>query len=171
MLSPTNTLLSLLLPHCSQARTLLSGSLAVQGLGKHQSLCGSAFQMQLQHTSTKLAQMTQTCLVCLQILDSFNHDYTVEWFTETSGTQEGEAELIQIRQEVPNLSLRLDTDLLWNWHQMAAADVLVMSLSGYTDVPEIVNKDGILIRPIPRNSCKIGPHGYKPSNCSQLAGA
>lgn len=54
-------------------------------------------------------------------------------------------DLRQIRSDVPNVSVFLDSDLLWNWHQMADADVFVMSVSGYSFVPAVVNAQGLLI--------------------------
>lgn len=103
-------------------------------------------------------------LLLLQILDSLHHDYTVEWFTEPSTTPEGREDMARVRREVPNLAVHLDTDLLWNWHQMASADIFIMSLSAYSYVPAVVNAQGLVIRATPSKRCRGGPGGCHPSN-------
>lgn len=100
----------------------------------------------------------------LQMLDTLHRDYTVEWFTEHSTTPEGREDMARVRREVPNLSVHLDTDLLWNWHQMASADVFIMSLSAYSYVPAVVNAKGLIIQPKALQRCRQGPGGCHPRN-------
>lgn len=81
----------------------------------------------------------------MQVLDSMNQDYSVEWFTEPSSNPKEHEDMMMVRREVPNLTLLFDSDLLWTWHQMWTADIFIMSKSGYSFVPAIVNSDAIII--------------------------
>jgi hypothetical protein len=82
-------------------------------------------------------------------------DYTVEWFTEAGSTAAEHEDLQRVRREIPNLSVLLSTDILWNWHQMASADVFVMSKSAYSMVPAVVNPNALIIRAPPATVCKV----------------
>lgn len=81
-----------------------------------------------------------------QVLTRLGLDYTVEWFTELGTTAADHEDLQRIRRDVPNLAVQINTDLLWNWHQMATADVFVMSKSAYSMVPAVVNPNAVIIR-------------------------
>lgn len=81
----------------------------------------------------------------LQELDALQQDSSVEWFTEPPNTPREHEDLARVRREVPNLTLMTDSDLLWTWHQMWTADIFVMSKSGYSFVPAVVNTRGMII--------------------------
>ncbi|KAF8064528.1 katG [Scenedesmus sp. PABB004] len=86
-------------------------------------------------------------------LERLGVEYTVEWFTEPGRSAEEEADLARIAAAVPHASLQLGADSLWNWQQMATADVLVMSKSAYSLVPALANPDALIIRPPPAAPC------------------
>jgi hypothetical protein len=48
---------------------------------------------------------------------------------------------------VADLTLLLDSDNAWTWHQMATADVFVMSASQYSYVPGVLNTQGLVLAP------------------------
>ncbi|KAF8058936.1 CPK9 [Scenedesmus sp. PABB004] len=78
-------------------------------------------------------------------LEGLGQDYSVEWFTEPATSVREHEELALIRREVPNLTLLFDSDLLWTWHQMWTADIFIMSKSGYSFVPAVVNANALII--------------------------
>jgi hypothetical protein len=103
----------------------------------------------------------------LQVLQQLNVDYTVEWFTENSTNAKEHEDMQRVRQEIPNLTLMLDSDLLWTWQQMWSADAFVMSKSGYSFVPAVVNTKGIVIHApaLGIKKCKIAcspSHWFEP---------
>jgi hypothetical protein len=102
-----------------------------------------------------------------QVLQQLKVDYTVEWFTENSTNAKEHADMQRVRQEIPNLTLLFDSDLLWTWQQMWSADVFVMSKSGYSFVPAVVNTKGIVIHApaMGIRKCKIAcspSHWFEP---------
>ncbi|WIA28209.1 hypothetical protein OEZ86_010770 [Tetradesmus obliquus] len=91
----------------------------------------------------------------IQVCDFLGLDYTVEWFTEAGSTAADHEDLLRVRREIPNLTVLLNSDILWNWHQMASADVFVMSKSAYSMVPAVVNPNALIIRAPPATICKV----------------
>lgn len=81
----------------------------------------------------------------LQELEMLQQDSSVEWFTEPPNTPREHEDLERVRREVPNLTLMTDSDLIWTWHQMWTADIFIMSKSGYSFVPAVVNTGGMII--------------------------
>lgn len=80
-------------------------------------------------------------------LEAAGAGYTVEWFTEPPTSPEEAADLARLRRSVPAITLLTDSDVLWNWGQLATADVLVMSKSAYSLVPALLNTQGLVLRP------------------------
>jgi hypothetical protein len=68
-------------------------------------------------------------------------------FTERPRSAHARKELRALRASTPGLVLHVGTDDVWNWHQMAAADVLVLSLSMYGAVPSLLNPSALVISP------------------------
>lgn len=81
----------------------------------------------------------------MQVLDSVNQDYHVEWFTEPPSNTKERDDMRRIRSEIPHSTIMYDSDLLWTWQQMWTSDIFIMSKSGYSFVPAIVNVDAIII--------------------------
>ncbi|WIA19513.1 hypothetical protein OEZ85_004124 [Tetradesmus obliquus] len=104
-----------------------------------------------------------------QVLQQLQVDFTVEWFTEPSTNEKEHEDMQRVRQEIPNLTLLFDSDLLWTWQQMWSADAFIMSKSGYSFVPAVVNTKGIVIHApaLGIRKCKIAcspSHWFEPAD-------
>jgi hypothetical protein len=73
----------------------------------------------------------------------------IECYTERPTSPTSRKELASLRSTFPSISLLIDTDDLWNWQQMATADILVLSLSTYSVVPSLLNPNALIIGPKP----------------------
>jgi hypothetical protein len=82
------------------------------------------------------------CHCHLQVLDSAGCIFTMEIFTETPRTAEGQAELDLLKQQLPGAVLLVSTDLAWSWQMLATADILVMSNSAFSLSAALLNPDG-----------------------------
>lgn len=124
--------------------------------------------LQLTHAPHPCAALPYRMLsVNMQLLAQKGVDFSVEWFTEPAGSLQEAEELARVRSEVPNLTLLTDSDLLWTWHQMWSADIFIMSKSGYSFVPAVINARGLIVHapPLGIRKCKIAcspSHWHEP---------
>ncbi|KAF8073262.1 ABCG35 [Scenedesmus sp. PABB004] len=79
------------------------------------------------------------------VLEPLGCDYAMEVYIESPRTPEGEAEIVQLQQEVPNAVMLIDTDMLWSWQMMATADVVVMSNSMFSLSAALLNPNAFSI--------------------------
>lgn len=70
-------------------------------------------------------------------------------YTERPTTRRSKRELKALRKRFPGISLLVGTDDLWNWQQIATADIIVLSLSMYSVVPALLNPNALVIGPKP----------------------
>lgn len=84
------------------------------------------------------------------MLEPLSRDVLIELYTERPTSADRRRELAALRRAFPAiLTLLVDTDDIWNWQQMASADILVLSLSTYAVVPSLLNPNALVIAPNP----------------------
>ena len=78
------------------------------------------------------------------------HDVVTELYTERPATRGSRRELAALRRRFPAIVLLAGTDDMWNYQQMATADIMVLSLSMYSVVPALLNPNALVIGPKPQ---------------------
>lgn len=76
-------------------------------------------------------------------MDELGCDFTVEVYTETPTTPEGEAELRYMKEHMPAVVMLISTDLSWSWQMMSTADVLIMSNSAFSLSAAVMNPNAL----------------------------